>query len=76
MSKIGESILRGLANLATLRPWTVILVTVVLTALAGYASSGLTVDTSTENILSAELPFRQIDIDYERIFPQVAEVLQ
>ena len=37
MSKFGESILRSCANLATTRPWWVILVTLVLTALAGYA---------------------------------------
>ena len=59
MSKFGESILRSCANLATARPWWIILATLLLTALAGYASIGLTVDTSTENILSAELPFRQ-----------------
>lgn len=70
MSKIGESILRRFASLATERPWTVVFVTVVLTALAAYASINLTIDTSTENILSAELPYRQIDTEYEKTFPQ------
>lgn len=70
MSKFGESILRSCANLASRRPWWVIAATVVLTALAGYASSRLTVDTSTEDILSAELSFRQIETDYDREFPQ------
>lgn len=70
MSKFGESILRGCAILATARPWLVVFVTLLLTALAGYASLNLTVDTSTENILSADLPYRQIDTEYEKTFPQ------
>lgn len=70
MSKLGESILRSCANLAASRPWWVILVTVILTALAGYASSQLTVDTSTEEILSSELPFRQAESDFDRTFPE------
>jgi hopanoid biosynthesis associated RND transporter like protein HpnN len=70
MSKFGESILRSCASWATARPWWIIFATLVLTALAGYASTRLTVDTSTENILSAELPFRQIDTEYEATFPQ------
>jgi len=70
MSKFGESILRSCAHLASARPWWVVFATLVLTALAGYASTRLTIDTSTENILSAELPFRQIDTEYEATFPQ------
>ncbi len=70
MSKFGESILRSCANLATGRPWSVIFVTLVLTGLAAYASTRLTIDTSTEDILSAELPYRQIDTEYENTFPQ------
>src|SRR4051812_37411417 len=69
MSKFGESILRGCANLATARPWSVVLATLVLTLLAAYASLGLTIDTSTENILSADPPYRQVDIEYEKAFP-------
>jgi hopanoid biosynthesis associated RND transporter like protein HpnN len=38
--------------------------------LAGYASMRLTVDTSTEEILSSELPFRQAEIAFDRAFPQ------
>ncbi len=70
MSKFGESILRSCANLATTRPWWVILATLLVTALAGYAATSLTIDTSTEEILSSELPFRQIEAEYDRTFPQ------
>jgi len=70
MSKFGESILRGCANLASRRPWWVVLATILLTALAAFAASRLTVDTSTEEILSGELPFRQIESDYDRLFPE------
>jgi predicted RND superfamily exporter protein len=57
MSKFGESILRACAHLAANRPWLVLGVALVATLLGGYASTRLTVDTSTEDILSIELPF-------------------
>lgn len=69
MSKFGKSILRSCANLATTGRWWVLLATLVLTVLAGYASTSLTVDTSTDKILSGELPFRKVEVDYDRAFP-------
>jgi uncharacterized protein len=69
MSRLGESILRGCANLVTGRPWLVIAIVAILTVLAGFASLRLTVDTSTEKILSEQLPFRQVEIAYESAFP-------
>jgi hopanoid biosynthesis associated RND transporter like protein HpnN len=70
MVKFGQSILRSCANLAAQHPWWILIATVVLTVLASLAAARLSVDTSTEDILSAELRFRQIEIDYDREFPQ------
>jgi uncharacterized protein len=70
MAKADQSILRTCADLAAHRPWLIIGVSLVLTVLAGIAASRLTVNTSTEDILSSELPFRQIDMAYEKAFPE------
>ncbi len=75
MSKIGETILRGCASVVTGRPWVVLGIALLLTILAGYAATGLTVDTSTEEILSAELPFRQAETRYEELFVQHDEAV-
>ena len=45
-------------------------VALVLTAFAAYASTGLTVNTGTEDILSRSLPFRQNDLRYRQVFPR------
>jgi hypothetical protein len=42
----------------------------LLTAAAAYASTWLTVDTSTDHILAADLPFRQAERTYEAAFPK------
>jgi hypothetical protein len=70
MSKFGESILRACAVAADRRPWLVVLAATILAVLAGYAATGLTINTSTNDILSAELPFRQIESAYEAAFPE------
>lgn len=70
MSKLGESIVRACAAAASQRPWFVLLVALVLTGAAAYAATGLSVNTSTEEILSAELPFRQVDRAYRAAFPR------
>ena len=68
MSKFGESILRGCADLATRRPWLVIARRAAADGARRLcASPRLTVDTSTEDILSSDLPFRQVEIAYERV---------
>jgi len=70
MAKIGESILRACTSLATRRAWLVLLVAALVTAAAGYVSMDLKVNTSTEEILSAELAFRQADRRYRETFPR------
>ena len=70
MSKADQSILRICANTAAHRPWTIILIALVLTVLAGLSASRLTINTSTDDILASELPFRQIEIAYEAAFPE------
>lgn len=70
MSRVGESIVRACAAAASQRPWLVLLIALIVTIAAGFAATGLTVNTSTEEILSAELPFRQVDLAYRRAFPR------
>jgi hopanoid biosynthesis associated RND transporter like protein HpnN len=70
MSKADQSLLRICADMAVRRPWAVIGVSTVLTVLAGLAAAQLTVNTSTEDILSRELPFRQDEIAYQKAFPE------
>jgi hopanoid biosynthesis associated RND transporter like protein HpnN len=70
MARADQSILRTCADLAAHRPWLLIGVSLILTVLAGFAASRLAVNTSTEDILSRTLPFRQIDMAYEKAFPE------
>lgn len=69
MFDFGPSAWRRCAALATRRPWAILCVALLLTIAAGYFSSRLTLDTSTEGILSAELPFRQVEARYRAAFP-------
>jgi predicted RND superfamily exporter protein len=66
----GDWILRTCANSALRAPWLVLAVTLVLTVLAGWATTRLTINTSTEDILAAELPFRQAEIKFRAAFPE------
>jgi len=75
MSRFGESILRACANFCVERPWMVLAVAALLTVLAGYASLGLTVDASTDNVLAADLPFRQSETAYDALFPPQEEAV-
>ena len=55
------------------RAWLVVVLATVLTALSGwYTASHLAIDTDTEDMLSAELPFRQDAIRLKQAFPQLA----
>ena len=45
-------------------------VALVLTAAAAYVSTGLTINTNTDDFLSPQLPFRQADLRYRRVFPR------
>ncbi len=70
MSKADQSILRTSANVAVHHPWAVIGVALMLTVLAALAAMQLTINTSTEDILSRSLPFRQAEIAYKQVFPE------
>jgi uncharacterized protein len=70
MSGIGKSFLGWLAELATRRAWLVIGVSLVLTALASWASTTLTINTSTDDILAYDLPFRQTERAMQKVFPR------
>ena len=53
--------------------WLVIAIAVLLTALSGwYGVSNLAIDTDNEDMLSAELPFRQDAIRLKQAFPQLS----
>lgn len=67
--------LKACAILAHRRKWLVIGIALFLTALAGYASTQLTIDTSTDEILSRDLRFRQIERNYRSVFPQEEMVI-
>ena len=55
------------------RAWLVVVLATLLTALSGwYTVSHLAIDTDTEDMLSAELPFRQDAIRLKQAFPQLA----
>lgn len=69
MLNLGRFVLETCTHFSIRRPWTVIGVGLLLTVLAGYAATSLTVNTSTDDILSAELPFRQAEIAYDQKFP-------
>src|SRR5205823_9785031 len=50
--------------------------TVLLTAaLLYYAATHLALDTNTINMLDPKLPFRQLDEDFERAFPQLSDLI-
>jgi hopanoid biosynthesis associated RND transporter like protein HpnN len=70
MANFGESILRTCATVASRRPWFVLLVALAITVAAGYAGSKLSINTSTDDVLSADLPFRQVDLAYRTAFPE------
>jgi hopanoid biosynthesis associated RND transporter like protein HpnN len=67
---MGERILLSTATLCSRRPWLVIAVSAALTVLAGWYSSYLGVDTSTDNVLAHSLPFKQHDAEYRKDFPK------
>ena len=54
------------------RAAAILLLSLALTGLAGwYAATSLGINTSNNDILSAELPFRQDSIRYDKAFPQL-----
>lgn len=62
----------GVSRLA----WLVVTLAIVLTSLSGwYVATHLTIDTDTEDMLSAELPFRQDAIRLKQAFPQLSDLI-
>jgi hopanoid biosynthesis associated RND transporter like protein HpnN len=70
MWTFSRSILSACAKVAARRPWWVLGLTLLLTVVTGYLSTRLTINTNTENFLSASLPFRQNEIAYSKAFPR------
>lgn len=70
MRKMGERILLTTATLCARRPWLVIALSGALTVLAGWYSTHLGVDTSTDNVLAQSLPFKQHETAYRKDFPR------
>ena len=69
MWKVGESILNACAAVTYRRRWLVLGLSILLTVAAGYASTWLTITTSTDDFLSPDLPFRQNARTYAAAFP-------
>ena len=57
------------AKIAQRWPWITLAVALVLTAVAGYAATRLTINTSTEGIIAEDVEFLRIAQAYERVFP-------
>ncbi|HEX2553056.1 MAG TPA: MMPL family transporter [Microvirga sp.] len=70
MWTFSRSILSACAIAASRGRWWVLGLTLVLTVLAGWLSARLTINTNTDNFLSASLPFRQNEIAYSKAFPR------
>lgn len=73
--RIGRGVAR-LVRLSVTRPLAVLLAVLLLALLGGWlAVTRLGIDTSTEEMLSPELPFRQATVALERSFPMLEETL-
>ncbi|MCV0387857.1 MAG: MMPL family transporter [Nitrobacter sp.] len=57
------------AKIAQRWPWITLAVALVLTAAAGYATSRLTINTSTQGIIARNVEFLRTAREYERVFP-------
>ena len=68
--RAGVALLKACADTAYYRKWVVIAVSLLLTALTGYLATRLTITTATEDILSPDLRFFQIERNYRQAFPE------
>ncbi|MFC5067455.1 MMPL family transporter [Flaviflagellibacter deserti] len=75
MKKMGERILLACAEICARKPWLVLFVTAILTGLSIYASTFLTINTNTDEVLSRDLPFRQIEQEYRKSFPKEESIV-
>jgi len=71
----GRRLLAQWVGLAYRRPVLVLLVAALLSAAAGYAASGLRIDTDTTDMLARDLPFRQHNAALTEAFPQFSDTL-
>ncbi|MGI4954980.1 MAG: MMPL family transporter [Janthinobacterium lividum] len=61
---------------AVLRPWTVLLASVVLSGLCVWlAATRLAVTTDIDGLFSASLPWKQAESEHKRLFPQFNDLL-
>ena len=74
--KISETILNGWSRVV-LKQYISILIIVPLIAilLLFYIAQNLTMNTDTRDMLSEELSWRQLDMQYENLFPHVVDTL-
>lgn len=75
MWKLGERILSICTSLTVRHPWAVLVFSGLLTLLALWYSSFLTIDTSAEGVLSDKLHFRQVEQKYRAVFPKNESLL-
>jgi hopanoid biosynthesis associated RND transporter like protein HpnN len=71
----GEALVRACIATALNRKWLVIAVALLLTGIAGYASTQLKISTETKDILSGDLQFFQIESRYREVFPQPDRII-
>ena len=70
MRKLGERILVSTAGACVRRPWLILAISAVMTLIAGWYSTTLGINTSTDDILSHSLPFKKIESAYRKDFPK------
>jgi uncharacterized protein len=76
MSARFRAALVGWVDMAAGRPVAVLLATLVITAAALlYTLGHLSIDTSTTEMISPEVPFRQHDIAFTRAFPEFGDTI-
>jgi len=71
LRKLAQSILFKWTGFVTHAPVLVIILSLTVTAIAlDYTRNNLGMNTSTTDMLSPDLKWRQLDLEYERNFPQ------
>lgn len=69
-----KAVIKSLILQCTRWPWTVLVFSVALAALAGYYCSGhFAINTDISRLISRDLPWRQREIAFNKAFPQNAE---
>ncbi|ANW00874.1 MMPL family transporter [Bradyrhizobium icense] len=68
--RVGQTLVRASVTIAFRRKWLVVSAALIAAGLGGYAATGLKVSTKTQDILSTDLSFFQIERRYRAAFPQ------